>query len=360
MWTDNKIVKEDLEYINSCGFIPWEKLRNKTIFVTGATGLIGQNLINGLLYSNIKKNLNIKVIALIRNIDKANEKFKNQLQETKALEFIIGDVRNFEYPKCNIDYIVHGASITASKDFIEKSLEVKNIAVDGTKHLLELAREKKVSSFVYLSSMEVYGYPKKGHVCKEDESWIFDLYEPRNSYPIAKLECENICKDYCKKYDISTKSIRLTQTFGPGAEYNDSRVFVEFARCVLENRNIVLHTKGETERCYLYTADAITAILTVLLSGNKGEIYNAANAETYCSIKEMAENIVHNVSKGKIDIVFDNNNNNKYFNKTYLKISTHKLERLKWEFCKDFNEKSNNYMYIYLHRIIEWMKQEYK
>ena len=68
-----------------------------------------------------------------------------------------------------------------------------------------------------------------------------------------------------------------------------SVLFAEFARCAIEKRNIVLKTKGETERCYLDISDAVSAILTVLLNGKIGEIYTAANEETYCSIYEMAK-----------------------------------------------------------------------
>lgn len=349
MWIDNKIVKEDLEYINSCDFIHWEDLRNKTIFITGTTGLIGQNLVNGLLYANIKRNLNLKVIGLVRDLDRAKSKFIDQLKETNALEFVVGDVRDFTYPDCSIDYVVHGASITASKDFVEKPNEVKDIAVNGTKHVLDLAVEKKSSSFVYLSSMEVYGYPEKEHICKEDESWNFDPNEPRNSYPIAKLECEKLCKEYSNKYGLSTKSIRLAQTFGPGISESDNRIFAEFARCVKENRDIVLHTKGETERCYLYTADAVTAILTVLLKGNDGEIYNAANPETYCSIKEMAENIVKNIGNSTIKVVYNFSNDiNGYLNTTHLFLNVDKILELSWKYNSEIIKQINNYIYIYI------------
>ena len=98
-----------------------------------------------------------------------------------------------------------------------------------------------------------------------------------------------MCNAYAAEYDVPAKVVRLTQTFGAGVEYKDGRVFAEFMRCAMEKRNIVLHTTGETERCYLYTADAVAAIITVLLKGNKGEVYNVANPDTYCSIRKMAE-----------------------------------------------------------------------
>ena len=161
MWINNRIVQEDLDYICSCDFIPWNKLKDKTVFITGTTGLIGQNLVNSLLYANIKKNLNIKIIGLVRDLNKAKSLFSAQLRDAKGLEFVEGDVRSFSYPNSSIDYIIHGASITASKQMLDNPNEVISINIDGTNNLINLAREKKVKSFLYLSSMEVYGCSEK-------------------------------------------------------------------------------------------------------------------------------------------------------------------------------------------------------
>jgi nucleoside-diphosphate-sugar epimerase len=74
--------------------------------------------------------------------------------------------------------------------------------------------------------------------------------------------------------------LRATQTFGPGVKYEDGRVFAEFMRCAVEKRNIVLKSDGSTERCYLYTADAVSAILVALLKGEPGQAYTVANKDT--------------------------------------------------------------------------------
>ena len=111
----------------------------------------------------------------------------------------------------------------------------------------------------------------------------------RSSYPESKRMAEALCAGYAAELGVHAKVLRLTQTFGPGVAYDDGRVFASFGRSALEGRDIVLHTAGETERSYLYTADAVTAILTVLLRGRDGQAYNAANEDTYCSIRAMAE-----------------------------------------------------------------------
>ena len=280
-----RILNEDYNNILKSDFIDWEKFRNSTIFVTGATGLIGSSLIRSLDYANKESNLNISIIALVRNEDKANEKFKDILSN-KHLSFIVGSVEELPSIDQQIDYIVHGASQTASKEFVQHAVETINTSILGTTNILKLAKDKKVKGFVYLSSMEVYGYPEKGHKVSEDEIGALTSLDLRNSYPISKIMSESICCAYASEYSVSAKICRLTQTFGPGVNYDDQRVFAYFARCVIEKQNIVLKTKGLTERCYLYIADAITAILTLLVKGEPGKAYNAADERTYCSIYE--------------------------------------------------------------------------
>ena len=103
-------------------------------------------------------------------------------------------------------------------------------------------------------------------------------------------------------------------------------------RCVIENHDIVLKTNGETERCYLYIADAVSAILTIMLSGGNGESYNAANTETYCSISEMAKLVTDKVAKNAIKVTYQLENIQKlgYANTLYMKLNTDKLKSLGW------------------------------
>ena len=325
------IMKRDLAYVSSSAFIPWEKLREKTIFVTGGTGLIGLNLIKSVLYANQEKHLNVRIIALVRSLEKAAEVFQDETEDT-ALTFVKGDVTALPEIRGEIDYIIHAASATASRFFIEHPVETIGIGVDGTRNMLELARSKRVSGFVYLSSMEVYGHPEKGHSVQEHETAGFDTANVRNSYPLSKQICESLCASYADEYDVPTMCIRLTQTFGPGVSFDDGRVFAEFMRAVVKENDIVLKTRGETERCYLYTADSVTAILTVLLKGRKKTYYNAANPATYCSIMEMAKLVADEVSGGKIKVSVELADVEKmgYASVLYMMLDVSKLRALGW------------------------------
>lgn len=300
----NPVLREDIEKIvNSdilCKLEP-----NSVILVTGATGLIGSQIVKALLCWKEKSNTQIKVIALIRNVDKAKSIFEGMLED-EDFELCIGDVNQTLKVEGKVDYIIHGASATSSRFFVENPVETIFTALDGTKNVLELAREKAVKKVVYLSSLEVYGVPNSENpYIKEDEYGYIDPMHVRSSYSEGKRMAECVCASYAKEYHVPVTVARLSQTFGAGVDYNDGRVFAEFARCVIEGRDIVLHTQGNTVRTYCYTADAIKAIFTLLFYGEAGEAYNVTNMETAISIRDMAEVVCSLDSENRVKVVID-------------------------------------------------------
>ena len=320
--------KENYLSVSEADFINWNKLRGSTIFVTGATGLIGTSLIKALNFANNRKNLGIKVLGLVRDRKRAEDRFADILNDG-MLNFVLGSVENLPEIRESVDYIIHGASQTASKEFINHAVETINTTVLGTFNLLKLAEEKNVKGFVYLSSMEVYGYPENGHKVKEDEIGNLSPLNLRNSYPLSKIISESMTCAYAVEYSVPAMICRLTQTFGPEVNYNDNRVFAYFGRCVKEKKNIVLKTKGETKRCYLRTMDAVTAILTIMLEGKPGTAYNAADEKTYCSIAEMAEQIA--VAGGiKVEYDIQDEAINGFPQTLYMNLDTTALKNLGW------------------------------
>lgn len=328
MDNNGTIIREYVKSVVAADFIPWEKLQDATILVTGATGLIGTSFIKSLDYVNTIKKLNIKILALVRNEARADERFADIIPHG-MIRFIVGNVEDLPEVKEKVDYILHAASQTASKEFVQHAVETIETSVLGTFNLLKLAKEKQCKGFVYLSSMEVYGYPEKGHKVTEDEIGAMTPLDLRNSYPISKVMAEAMCCAYVREYNVPAMICRLTQTFGPGVHYNDNRIFAYFGRCVKEKKNIVLKTKGETERCYLYTTDAVTAILTILLKGEPGQAYNAADESTYCSIAEMAERVA---ADGDIQVEYDIQPEaaNGFPQTLYMNLDTSALQKLGW------------------------------
>ncbi len=322
---NNSIIKEDLENICSTDFIDWNRLSKKTVLITGATGLIGSTIVNALLYANEKRKLDLTVLALVRDINKAKQKFS----DNKSLKYIVGTVENLPQIDGNVDFIIHGASQTASKAFIQQPVETIITAVEGTLNILKLAQSKCCEGMVYLSSMEAYGHPDKGHKVVETDAGALAPLDVRNSYPIGKQQCEALCAAFASEYGVPVMVARLTQTFGPGVDYNDNRIFAYFGRCVLEKQDIVLKTNGETERVYLYTADAVTAILTVMLGGQAGTAYNIADESTYCSIAEMAHMLAKKAGI-RVDFDIQDASANGYLSTLYMNLDTSRLKSLGW------------------------------
>lgn len=327
---DNQDAFSEMNMLLKADYLPWEELAGKNIFVTGGTGLVGSALIRLLLLANEEKSLNLKVIALVRDIAKAKEK----LPASDSLVFVKGSIDPLPAVEEEIHYIVHAASPTSSQFFVDQPAETIKTAVQGTINVLDMAKEKNVDSIVYLSSMEVYGECHTDEPLTEDmPSKMTSLYV-RNCYPQAKLICENLCVSYAHEYGVACKVMRLAQTFGPGVPLSDNRVFAQFAKAVIHQTDITLATAGDTKRCYLYTLDCASAILTVLLKGKNGEAYNAANPATYCSILEMAQLVAECVAEGTISVqtnVGGNTVPEKYLPTHKWNLSAEKLMELGWK-----------------------------
>lgn len=287
----------------------------------------------------------MKVIALVRNRERAEERFQEILQEQLPLHFIIGDLEHIPDVEEPIDYIIHGGSPTASRYFAEHPVETIRMNLAGAVRLLDMAREKQSKGIVFLSSMEVYGsLHRQEKVAEEHESFV-DTMKPRNSYPEVKRMVESLFAGYAAEYHVPAKVIRLTQTFGAGVREGDTRVFAQFMRSAMCGKDIVLLTRGGTRRSYLYTSDATLSVLTVLLKGKNGEAYNAANEETYCSIKEMAELVAAlPVVKEKfgrpgcVQVELKEESSKLYPPELYMDLDTRKLQSLGWKPTKKLKE----------------------
>ena len=274
-----------------------------TCLVTGPTGLIGSALVRRFSADGHS------VVAAARNVGKAKALF-GALANVRIVEWDVTQPAAFEVG--SIDYLVHAASETSSKAFVENPDGVRRVIVEGTRNVLSLAKAAQVKSMVYLSTFEV----------------MLGLKGVRASYPDAKLAAEELCR----ASGLNVSIARLAQTFGEGVRYDDGRVFAEFARAIHEKRDIVLKTEGKTARCYCYLGDAVEAIRVLLEKGERGEAYVVANEDTYCTIREMAERLIaaHPESGSKLVIDTDGAELRGFAPPFQMKLDSSPLRALGW------------------------------
>ena len=278
------VIHAEIEDVLIDNNIPWENLKDTTVLITGAKGLIGGALVRVLQAADERYELNLNIIGHTRQTH--------------------GDIRapiNINSPP---DYIFHCASITSSSDMLNYPVEVIDVSVGGTRNVLNLAKTANSKGVVFLSSMEVYGMIEKSEVCEEDLGYI-DLANPRSSYPESKRLCEALCTAYYKQFGVPVRVARLARTFGGGVSQSDTRVFAQFARSAINETDIILHTEGKSVGNYCYIADAVRGLLTLLLKGSNGQAYNIANPAASMTIREMAELVANQVCGGSIKVALN-------------------------------------------------------
>ncbi|WP_449039356.1 NAD-dependent epimerase/dehydratase family protein [Parabacteroides goldsteinii] len=287
----NKIIEEDLKEIVSSSLIDWNRFKSKTVLITGANGMLPSYLVFTLLYLNKCKDLNINIIALVRNKERAYQKFNNI--NDSHLKLLVQDVSSPIKIKEDVHFIIHAASQASPKYYSIDPVGTINANVLGTINTLQLAKDKKVESYLFFSSGEIYGKVNPElFPFKENDYGYIDLLNVRSCYCESKRMGENLCVSYNYQYDIPTKIIRIFHTFGPGMLLDDKRVFADFCSNIINNEDIILKSDGSAIRLFCYISDAIIAFLKVLLNGNNANAYNVANLDGEISILELANLLV--------------------------------------------------------------------
>lgn len=296
------VEQRDLEIIFK-NPIDWEKFRNKTVLVTGATGRLGMYIVEALNKADIDWNLSTNVIALARSEKKLQDIFGNTLQLPNVHSMVQDITAPIEWED-PVDYIFHTAGMASPMDFTNWPVEVLWGHLQGTRNVMELAREKK-AKVVYVSTVETYGEWKSEEGIKEEDMGPMHCDNARACYPEAKRMCETMLASYEAQYGVPYVGVRLCHTFGPGISLEDGRAFAQFINCVLKGEDIVLQSDGSAQRTYTYVADAIGAILLAATKG-KEKYYNIANLDNLISIKDLAELIASLDPRERVKVRYAN------------------------------------------------------
>ena len=259
----------------------FESLKNKSILITGANGLIASSIIDVLNWLNINQDYNIRIIALMRNKEKMLDRFK----EYKNFYIIEQDVTNPIKYNEEVDYIIHAASNSHPRSFALDPVGTMLANFMGINNILDFAYKNKVKKVEYISSGEVYGQGDANlDSFIEDYNGKINSTNPRSCYPLSKLASETLCVSYYEQYNVNTVIARPCHVYGPTQTKEDSRVIAQFINNVLNNEDIIMKSEGLQVRSYCYVIDCVTAILTILIKGKSGNAYNIANSSSNLSI----------------------------------------------------------------------------
>lgn len=320
--------------------IPWESLKESSVLLSGATGMIGSLLVDAILYKDEKEGLDCKMIALGRNAEKARKRF-GPFWESNFFQFVECDVNKADTMPTDIrtDYVLHLASNTHPVAYATDPIGTITANIIGTQNMLDLAVRCEAKRFLFASSNEIYG-ENRGDTELFDESYCgyIDCNTLRAGYPESKRCGEALCQAYKKQKGMDVVIARLTRSFGPSLQLTDTKALTQFLKNGLNKENIVLKSVGTQYYSYTYAADAVTGLLTALLKGESGAAYNVADQLCDIQLRDLARMIA---DLSGTEVIFDLPDATEaagFSKATKARLDGSKLKELGWDVSYSLNE----------------------
>ncbi|MBI4395397.1 MAG: NAD-dependent epimerase/dehydratase family protein [Candidatus Omnitrophica bacterium] len=282
----SRIISEDIEKLARALFDYKEFFAGKTFLITGAGGFLGKYMV--LLLRHLNEHvLEQKASAIL--LDNFITGYEQQMIEDENLIFRKHNVIQPFFTAQSIDYIIHAAGIASPVYYTKFPIETMDVGTIGTRNMLELAREKKVKSFLFMSSSEVYGDPDGRYVpTPETYNGNVSISGPRACYDESKRFGETLCIAFWKVFNVPAKIVRPFNVYGPGIRPDDYRVLPNFIEHALRKEPLPIHGHGKNTRSFCYINDEIEAVFKLLFSETNGEAYNVGNSEPEISVNDLA------------------------------------------------------------------------
>ena len=254
-------------------------IKNKSILITGASGLIGSYLLNFFHYLNVNYKQNIKIIAL-----SLHGSYLNSPKASERMLFLNGDLTDKGFLKFipEVDVVIHAAGYGQPKKFLDQPLKTLSLNALTTEQLLLKCKE----NFLFFSSSEIYSGLQGGNY-KETEVGTTNTDHPRAAYIEGKRygECASLLAN--SNLGITANVARISLAYGPGPRFQDERVLSQFIVKALNYGKIEMLDGGQSIRTYAYIRDIVLQLLSIIIFG-KGEIYNVGGISKI-TILELAQ-----------------------------------------------------------------------
>lgn len=328
---DHPLYLEDVRYVAGLA-LPWDRLQDKNVLITGAGGLIGSFIVDVLMERNRAHSMGCRIWALGRNEETARIRFRRYLG-SPWFRFVSHDINHPLEDKIDerFDYILHLASNTHPVAYATDPVATITTNVLGTDHLLRYAVSHKVQRFVFASSNEVYG-ENRGDVELFEETYCgyIDPNTLRAGYPESKRCGEALCQAYYKEKGMDVVIPRFTRSYGPTMLMSDTKAISQFIRNGIMGQNIVLKSEGNQYYSYTYAPDAVAGLLTVMLCGKCGEAYNIADRQSDIMLRDLAHIIAGLCNTEVIFEIPDDVEKSGYSTATKARLDGSRIKILGW------------------------------
>jgi len=313
---------EDILLISNREFT---NLAGSTVLITGGYGmLLSYSTLAICLYNSRNPNNKINLILIVKDVKKA----LNKLSLFKGFEYVQLIESNLsEHIKIDgsIDYIIHGAGYGSPKDYLEKIDLVFKSNILGTYNLLNLASDKKVKSFLNISSGSVYGENYSQEIVNELFLGEVNYNLKENFYSETKRFSEMITSAHPFSGNILT--LRPAHIYGPTMDLkNDNRIICSFISNIINKKPLEINSDGKDKRSFCHVADFTNGLFKVLLNGTSSEKYNIGNDNMYMSINELAKTISTSIS----GVSINQDKNPKLRKSNKMLMTSKKLKSLGW------------------------------
>lgn len=282
----NKL-EEDLESIHNQGKSLWPSLKGARIFFTGGTGFIGTWFLESFVWLNDHLDLDMHAVVLTRN-EAAFANRAPHIARHESITLLTGDVRDFTFPEGSFSIVIHGATDASAKLLADDPIRMFDTIIEGTRRTLDFAVQSGAQKFLFLSSGAVYG-EQPAHIehCSELDFNGPDCSKAGSAYAEGKRAAELLCTLYAKQHGIDVKLARCFAFVGPYLPIDSHFAIGNFIRDAMAKHIIQVNGDGTPYRSYLYAADLILWLWTILLKGKAATPYNLGSDDAI-SIGELA------------------------------------------------------------------------
>lgn len=295
-----ELVHHDLEFITARLQREFQAMAGGRVLIAGGAGFLGYYLVQAPLHWNRLHSTHLPIqVTVLDSFVRGVPEWLETLTGDPHVEVLTHDVTQ-PLPAALGDaaYIIHAASIASPSFYRRRPIETMDANVHGLRHLLEYCSARAatggaVRGMLFFSSSEIYGDPTPEHIpTPETYRGFVSCTGPRACYDESKRYGETLCVNFAEQRGVPVTTARPFNNYGPGLKITDRRVIPDFARDILEARDVALLSDGSPSRTFCYVADAVVGYYKILVRGAPGEAYNIGVEAPEVSVVSLAEEMV--------------------------------------------------------------------